>query len=261
MRRRIWAMALLAGCAASGQTEAPFSFEVASVKQATPGPWRESKTGVDRVDFSRVTLRYCLAFSYGVKEYQISGPSWLGELRYDIVAKGPAGARREQLPSMMNALLTQRFQLQAHAETREFNVFTLSVGKNGPKLKELPPDPNAEAIGAKFGISMTGSGVGKLEARNATMASLANTLSRLLGQPAVDMTALIGRYDLDLEYSPDDSRGMQVAMPAGGPLPVAAQPGASIFESVQQYGLKLEARKVPQKAIVVDHAEKVPSEN
>jgi len=127
-------VALLAGWAALGQTAAPLSFEVASVKPAAPGQWRESKAGVDRIDFPNATLRYCIAFSYDLKEYQISGPSWLGELRYDIVAKGPVGTRRDQLPGMMQVLLAQRFGLQAHNETKEFSVFALVVGKNGPKL-------------------------------------------------------------------------------------------------------------------------------
>ena len=59
------------------------------------------------------------------------------------MAKGPAGTLREQLPGMMQALLAQRFQLQVHNETKEFSVFALIVGKNGPKLKESPPDPPA----------------------------------------------------------------------------------------------------------------------
>jgi uncharacterized protein (TIGR03435 family) len=260
------AVALLAGCASWNLPAAPLSFEVASVKPAAPccapGQWRESKAGVDRIDFPNVTLRYCLAYAYGLKEYPISGPSWLGELRYDIVAKGPDGTRHDQLPEMMQSLLAQRFQLQAHTETKEFSVFALVVGKNGPKLTESPPPPPGdEAPGARFGMSMSPSGVGRLEAKNATMVSLANTLVRLLGHPVVDLTALTGRYDLDLEYSPEDGNGMRLATPSGGPLPATAEPGASIFGSIQQFGLRLDARKVPQNAIVVDRAEKIPTGN
>src|SRR5260370_12043769 len=107
-------VALLAASLSWGQPVPPPSFEVASVKPAAPccapGQWRESKAGVDRIDFPNATLRSSIAYAYGLKEYQISGPSWLGELRYDIVAKGPAGTLREQLPGMMQALLAQRFQ-------------------------------------------------------------------------------------------------------------------------------------------------------
>jgi uncharacterized protein (TIGR03435 family) len=45
-----------------------------------------------------------------------------------------------------------------------------------------------------------------------------------------------------------------------GPAPESA-PSASIFTAVQQLGLKLESRKAPVEYIVVDKAEKVPTEN
>ena len=252
---------LLTDCVSWGQEAAPVSFEVASVKPAASSQWRESKAGVDRVDFPNVTLRYCLAFAYGLKEYQVSGPSWLGELRFDIVAKGPDGTRREQLPGMMQVLLAQRFKLQARKETKEFSVFALVVGKNGPKLKESPPESGGEAAGAKFGMSMSSSGVGRLEVKNAAMAALTNTLARILGRPVVDLTALPGRYDLDLEYSMEDGNGMRMAPPSGGTIQPAAEPGVSIFGSIQQFGLKLDARKLPLPAITVDQAEKTPTEN
>lgn len=82
----------------------PLSFEVDCVKPAAPccaeGQWRESKAENGRVDFRYVTSRYCIAFAYGVKEYQVSGPVRLGEMRYDIVDKGQEGTRREQLAAM-----------------------------------------------------------------------------------------------------------------------------------------------------------------
>jgi len=254
-------VALLGGWSVFGQTAIPLSFDVASVKPAVPGPWRESKVLMDRIDFPGVTLRYCLAFSNRVKEYQISGPAWLSEQKYDIVAKGPAGTTRDQLPAMMQALLAQRFKLQARTEKKDFNVFVLSVGKNGPKLKESPKDPAAEELGAKFGMSMGFSGVGRLEARNATMAALANTLARLVGGPVIDMTELTGRYDLDLEYSPGDGNAMRVATPPAGALPVAVESPASVFSSVLQFGLRLDSRTVALPAIVVESAERVPTEN
>ena len=70
--------ALMASWAAWGQNAPPLSFEVASIKPAMPccalGQWRESNAGVHRIDFPNATLRYCIAFAYRAKEYQISGP-------------------------------------------------------------------------------------------------------------------------------------------------------------------------------------------
>ncbi len=254
-------VALMAGWAVWGQTAAPLSFEVASVKPAVPGPWRESKAGVDRIDFPGVSLRYSIAYAYGVKEYQVSGPAWLGSSRFDILAKGSEGTRHEQLPAMMQALLAERFKLQVHHETKEFNVIALTVGRNGPKLKESPPVPGG-ADGAMIGMSMSGTGVGRMEVKQGNMTALANTLSRMLGSPVVDTTGIAGRYDFELEFSPDDSRGM-IAVPAtsGAGAPSVSEPVASIYSSIQQLGLKLEARKVAMDAIVFDAAEKTPTGN
>jgi uncharacterized protein (TIGR03435 family) len=79
------------------------------------------------------------------------------------------------------------------------------------------------------------------------MLSLANTLVRLVGRPVVDQTGLTGRYDFDLEYLRDES--------------TASEFGVSLFTSLQRVGLRLEARKLPLDAIVVDSAEKTPVEN
>jgi uncharacterized protein (TIGR03435 family) len=257
------AAALMAGTA-FGQTAAAPSFEVASVKPAAPccapGQWRESKVGEDRIDFRYVTLKYCLAFAYQVKEYQVLGPAWLGELRYDLVAKGPEGARREQLPGMMQALLAGRFKVEVHRGKKDFDVFALLIGKNGPKLKPSPEEPEGVA-GAHFGISMSGTGVGRMEVKHGDMAALANTLPRMVGRPVVDLTGLEGRYDFDLEFSPEDVHSMIVPANPGDAVPVASQPGASIFNSIQRIGLKLEAQKRPLDTIVVDRAEKTASEN
>jgi len=253
--------AMLAGWLAWGQAAPQLSFEVSSVKPSVPGPWRESKVGPDRLDFPGVTLRYCLAFAYGVKEYQITGPAWVGEIKYDIVAKGPLWTLRDQLPRMMQTLLAQRFKMQVRNEMKSYSVYALMVGKGGPKLKELPPDPAAQTAGARFGMGMTATGTGRLEVKSATMTSLANTLGRMLGRPVVDLTALTGRYDMDLEYSREDSGGMRLADVPGASLPSSSDPGVSIFGSIQQFGLKLEAQKLPLKTIVVDSAEKTPIEN
>jgi len=101
-----------------------------------------------------------------------------------------------------------------------------------------------------------------MEVKQGNMAALANTLARLLGRPVIDMTALTGRYDFDLEYSGDDSNVM-MTMPAasGGTTPAAPELGVSIFSSILRLGLKLDAQKLAMDAIVVDHAEKIPTGN
>lgn len=258
------AVAIAAAWIASAQSAAPPSFDVASVKSAAPccaaGEWRESKAADGRIDFRYVTLKYCIAFAWRVKEFQISGPPWLGTNRFDILAKGPEGTKQDQLPEMVQSLLADRFKLQIHHETKEFSVFALVVAKDGPKLKESPADPNA-AEGASYGISSSPNGAGRIEVRRGNMTSLANTLVRLLGRPVQDLTGLTGRYDFDLEFLRDDLAGMVIPPGAGGSPGTQPEFGTSLVTSLQRVGLKLEQRKPALDAIVVDSAEKTPTEN
>lgn len=49
---------------------------------------------------------------------------------------------------------------------------------------------------------------------------------------------------------------------ARGSTPSAADPsGSSIFRSVEQLGLKLDSRKSPLDLLVIDHLERVPTED
>jgi uncharacterized protein (TIGR03435 family) len=253
----------MAGGMLAGETP-PLSFEVASVKPAEPccaeGQWRESKVENGRVDFRYVTLKYCIAFAYGIKEYQVAGPVWLGEVRYDIVAKGAEGTRREKLAAMMQTLLAERFRLEIHHAEKEFSVFALEVDKNGAKLKKSAEEPGGPE-GAAFGFSMSGAGVGKLEAKHCDMAALANTLPRLVGRPVVDRSGLNGRYDFDLEFSREDLG--RSGLP-DGPVSAGQPPtefAISVFTSIRQIGLKLDPMKLPLDTVVVDRADKTPTGN
>ena len=119
-------------------------------------------------------------------------------------------------------------------------------------------------------------GAMRLEASKMTMPALAETLSRFVDRPIIDMTELKGNYQVTLQLAMADmmnaarSAGMPVppgAMMRGGPqggppTDSASDPApSSIFAAVQQLGLRLEARKDAVETIVVDHLEKMPSEN
>jgi len=126
-------------------------------------------------------------------------------------------------------------------------------------------------------VSMLSGGAGlRLEAQKATMRALADMLSRMLDQPVIDMTGLKGKYEVVLGLTPDNMRTIATAGgfvtagmgpggrgPDGGMHDMAngADPAPTIFQSVQQLGLKLESRRAPMETIVVDRAEKKPTEN
>jgi uncharacterized protein (TIGR03435 family) len=106
------------------------------------------------------------------------------------------------------------------------------------------------------------------------MEAFAEMLTGFLDRPVVDMTGLKGNYKVGLDISMEDLRNIArkagMAMPGGGPaggaasstaVPEASEPASSVFTTVQQLGLKLDARKTPVETIVVEHVEKAPTEN
>jgi uncharacterized protein (TIGR03435 family) len=154
--------------AAFGQTAAVTpAFEVASVRPSAPidmaklvaqmqaGKMPRLGAHVDgsRAEYNYMSLKDLIAAAFKVKAYQITGPSWLADPRFDIVAKMPDGASKDDAPAMLQALLADRFKLAVHRSTEEHPVLALVVGKSGPKLKEAaaPPEPIAEDAPLKPG--------------------------------------------------------------------------------------------------------------
>jgi len=269
--------------AALAQTTAPAAFEVASIKPVAPMPASGGKIriGMD-IDAGRVSgtlsLMDMIAAAYDVKAYQIVGPDWLTTQRFDINAKIPEGIPETRVNEMFQTLLADRFKLAIHRGTKDQAIYALVVGRNGPKLTEAEPhdpvksrDAPGDAPAARNGPRMKmdrGSGNGHMQLNRVTMKDFAETISRFLDRPVVDMTGLTGSYQMSLDPSRDDmrnmmrSQGFNLPPPPGPPVDGAADAsGSSMFTAVQQYGLKLESRKASLEAIVVDHLEKSPTEN
>jgi len=246
---------LAAVASVHGQTSvaAPLSFEVASVNPAGSGPATVSmRTDQDRLHYSNVTLRDIVLNAYRVEEYQVAGPGFIDTARFEIAAKIPANTPREQVPLMLQTLLADRFKMALHREDREMQAYELVVAKGGPKLQ-----PSEEALRISRGM-------GHVEANGITVANLASVLARIVNRPVSDMTAIAGSFRFKLDWAPESSQPNGVSpepqLPSGaGPDPAI---GATIFTAVQeQLGLKLEARKQRVQFLVIDHVEKMPTEN
>jgi uncharacterized protein (TIGR03435 family) len=250
-----------------------------------------------RVDIGFFSLEDLIRTAYKVKSYQISGPNWLAGQRFEIQAKMPEGAGKDQVPEMLQTLLADRFGLRLHHEGKEQSVYEMVVAKGGLKIKESEPDPVTPAgeggpapqtnqmtvsqdgkgmvmrTGGESGISrmMMNNGSMHLEMKKLPLSRFAEMLSRFVDRPIVDKTGLTGNYDVALDLSMDElmkvarSAGMAVPMPGGGdparPAEAASDPQGSLFTSIQQLGLKLEGRKSPLDMLVIDHIEKAPTEN
>jgi len=312
---------ILASYAGFGQAAESPAFVVASIKPAAPqtsGQFRVSMRGgpgtpdPGQLTYTNVALMNVLVNAYGVKEYQINGPKWLSSERFDITAKIPMGATKEQFKMMLQNLLAERFKLALHHETKELPLYALVVGKGGPKLKEsvedaaapspaapppLPPPGSDGAVPVRLKMGADGMpqlppGVGKgglmmmmrmgndggmrmrLIGNGQPVSALLDTLSGQLGRPVVDATGLTAKYDIMLDFAPDGAPGPMGMMPppppqheggpgVGGPMVSAPEGGGpSILTALQeQLGLKLEPRKGPVDLLVIDHLEKVPTEN
>jgi uncharacterized protein (TIGR03435 family) len=258
----IAAVLLTAAQLAAAQTP---SFEAASVKPAPPqtGPGFRVSMGGDpgRINYRNASFKQLVTKAYGLKDYQVSGPAWIETERYDVTATMPRDTPKETMQLMLQNLLAERFQLRLHRESKELPAYALVVAKGGPKLKEAEAAPGA--ANPKGGMMIMRPG--KLEANGMDLGAFANLLANMVGRPVLDMTELKGTYDCTLEFTMD-GLGMPMMRMAtvhteGGEAPPESS-GPSLFTALQeQLGLKLEGRKAPLDILVIDSAEKIPTEN
>jgi uncharacterized protein (TIGR03435 family) len=241
---------------------AQIAFEVASIKPASPQPMGRMLTGMNTdgsmLRYSNASLKDVIRMAYRVQDTQVEGPDWLSNARFDIQAKLPDGSTRDQVPEMLQTLLADRFKLALQSDIKERRIYALVVGKGGPKLKAAD---SANDVAPRAGVAMTmGSEGVHVTTPAATLTALAETISRFSDRPVVDMTGIPGRYDFDLVFSPD-TLGALPASRSGGASEALGTSSTSIYESVRDYGLKLEPRKAPMNVLRIDHIERTPTEN
>ncbi len=258
------------------QTPPRAEFDVVSVKPNTstvPMVRISAVPGNPRFAATNITLRMLITFAYTVKNFQISGGNAVIDAgRYDIEAKAAdPKPTLEQIRSMLQALLADRFKLAVHRETREVPIYALLAAKGGIKLAEpkengcvefdpasLPPPGQSPRMFCGLMIGPNTAKGGKI-----AMKEFTDGLSNILGRPVVDKTGYTGNFDLALEFSQEgvDMVGLFGGAPFSGGKPSDDDSRPSIFTVLQdQLGLKLESQKGPAEVLVIDHAEKA-SEN
>ena len=257
--------------AAQSTPTTPPAFEVATIKPAPPPTDGRLmiRMGGDpgRLDYNNVSLRDMIKAAYKVKDAQITAPEWISTERYNLVAKLPDGTPRDQVPAMLQSLLAERFHLKLHKEQKVMPTYALLVAKSGPKLEKSTEEGRLRMMMGPKGRQMSGS---------TTMDNMANTLSNFMDRPVTNLTGLTGNYTIDLQWSGDERPAGLVRGPGpgpGGPPPGAGGGGEgaahdefadapSIFTALQdKLGLRLEPRKEPVDILIIENAEKVPTEN
>ena len=234
-------------------------FDVVSVKPSAPDDHNSfmfQNLPGGSIRLVGVPLRMIIMQAYGVGSFQITGgPDWIRTDRWDILAKSDditGRLTRAQEDPMLRALMTERFQLNVHIETREMPVYALVVEKNGSKLVR------------HTGVEQQFRSVyGSLIVKKGGSAALAAWLSRGLGRMVIDKTDLRGDYDYAIEWTPAPGEGgpESIGLPPGAATAHAETNGPSIFTALQeQLGLRLVSQKGPVEIIVIDGVEK-PSAN
>src|SRR5262245_1123633 len=231
-----------------GQKAARPEFEVASIRVADPNnlqvsymPTLDVRPG-STLRISNRRLDEIIMLAYGVSGKQIAGPRWLTELttdptqvtRFEIVAKVPEYATKDQVPLMLQKLLEDRFKLQVHRESRPTQVYSLEVSANGPKLSKTIPNASRtpgciRAIGSGEDYSAAA------DCYNMMMTQLAQQLQALAPAyfregPIVDRTGLTDAFDFRLEWR------LLSEIEAG-------VTGPTIFAAVKKLGLDLEKKR------------------
>lgn len=239
------ALILLAMLVGGLVAEAQATFAVASIRPSAEAVKFESdgetKVRPGTVTMRDVTIESCIKWAYGVQRPQVSGPSLLASVRYDIVAKADGAASSDEMKAMMQALLSERFKLAFHREKKELRSFALTVVKGGAKLKQAESDEVPFRQNSAMGTT----------ARATTMQEFADFLAGPVEKPVVDKTGLTGRWDFAFDftkYMTDPPKGLDDFL-------------VVLNETLQgELGLKLEAEKDVVDVMVVDKLEKA-SEN
>jgi uncharacterized protein (TIGR03435 family) len=246
------------------------AFAVVSVRpnKLNDGRWRVRFTS-DGFSARGMTLGQLLREAYGIfEDDRITGaPKWVNSERYDIEAKVDdadvsrlENLGRDQRLRMVQALLADRFKLKAHREFQDRPIYALVVAKKGPRLQESKHEEENRGKMKGMGGVVTRSRPGQLTVEWDTMAGFAQLLTQQLDRKVVDKTGLTGRYDLKLDWTPED-RAAPIGSGPNGTTGVPDSSSPSIFTAVQeQLGLKLEPQTGPVEILVIDSVE-MPSAN
>ena len=218
--------------------------------------------------------------AFDLQDFQISGPAWIfsEEERFDIQATMPPDTTQDQLRTMLQSLLTERFNLVFHYETRKSDVYKLAVSKTGVKIQHSKDNPSADQTDGSapappprfdsngipivspekgtMSLVMGRSQSDRLIGQGQTVRELANLLASVIGRPVSDGTGLSGRYDFALTYTKE-----RATLPGAG-VPESSDDTPSLVGAVkEQLGLDLKLVKGWMKILVIDHVERLPTEN
>jgi len=287
-RLAIFAVPIALGVALAGQSQSQpqthpaevssptYEYDVVSIKLNKSGDSKHFMVNFpgDGISAENVPMRLIVQYAFDFSDSTRFSPmpSWVDSERYDIEAKvDPALretlsklSREERNPirqRLIQALLKDRMGFTFHRETKELQVYTLTVAKGGPRFQaSKPPSADPDLRRPPIWATSDREGVVTLRGERVDIAFLTRILTLHLRRPVTDKTiGLTGNYDITLCFVPEDG---QVQRPAGStPLEAPDPLGPDLVAAVKdQLGLKLQLGKGPVEIIVIDHIER-PSGN
>ncbi len=207
------------------------------------------------------SVRTFIAAAYGVPVNLVSGEETAWFYRLEAKAENTADVTAEQLRSMLQNLVIDRFKIKAHRYTEERAGYFLVVAKSGPKFKETSGDEELPRVRA-IGTFVPGAGPGQLLPLLLQGKFGLRRFAEFLtgpndGKPVIDQTGLSGVYDISLTLH-------QILRPSGrgGGNTLDDMFDPPLAKALEdQLGLRLEAAgKVPVEHVSVDYIER-PTEN
>jgi uncharacterized protein (TIGR03435 family) len=275
------------------------SFDVASIRQNKTGG--KSSMNVDPTPGDNFTptgglyvarniiLAQFVAFAYKLTNKQLQSfeeqVPWSMEDLFDIEARAEGNPTKDQYRLMMQSLLSDRFKMTVHFESRRVPLYALVLAKPGkpgsqlrlhraddpvcapsaatplpkPVNRQFPADAEGFPLACMgpLGMAPSSPGLFKSGGRDVPMARFAAILTGVGGvdRPMVDETGIEGTVDYFLEWK---QAGDTARVDAGSD----PDPPGSTFEQAmkEQLGIKMMSQKGPVEFFVVDHIEH-PSAN
>jgi len=231
---------------------ARLTFDVASIRLHDPKMPSRDVRGIRPIPGGHgytavnITVKLMMSVIYKLPERQIKGgPDWIDRDCYDVEARVDGTYSLDDLHTMYQSLLEDRFGLKFHKEEKDGPKFVLTVEPTGVKMK-------ANDTAQNQGTPMTPNGTGDITATRTSMPYFAWFLGQLLlqeGRPVVDHTGLTGFFDFRLRYQPPLPPGVSVES-----FPPEVQERPRLIEAMRdQLGLRLKPQNGPVEYFMIDN--------
>lgn len=251
-------IALLSSAAFGQNASETLAFESVDIHISAPStnPTMRGAIRGGRFEIHTATMVDLISEAYSMASDRVlGGPNWLDWDRFDVIAKTPSTATRENINLMVQNMLADRFKLVVHKDTKPMPAIVLTVGKGKPKMKAASGSGESGCKGIPQKPTPGTVPYQVVSCQNVTMAVFADMLNGFgggsyLSDPVVDQTGLEGAWDFELKWT------------ARNRLAQAGSDGISLLDAVdKQLGLKLEGQKTPQPVLIVESVNQTPTPN